>query len=200
MAYVLGFLAADGNVASKENSISIQLQKSDEQLLKDIKEITESSRPLDYYITNAGHDTVKFQVWSAEWKKDLAIYNIVPNKTYILQPPSFLAEKYYIDYIRGYFDGDGSVSHRIDNIKHCSFEIIGMSEPVIEWIKDVLIQQYGIFSTSGVTSRYTENNKKVYKIGYYTIDKLQKIYNALYYDNNCLCLQRKKEKFETILK
>lgn len=200
MAYILGFIASDGNVALKENSISIQLQKSDEQILQDIKEITKSTRPLDYYLTNAGNETVKFQVWSAEWKKDLAIYNIVPHKTFILKPPIYLDPKYYIDYIRGYFDGDGSVSYRKDNVKHCSWEIIGMSKEMIEWINNVLYQQYGIISTSGVTMAYTEHNEKVYKIGYYTTEKLQKIYNALYYDDNCLCLKRKKEKFETILK
>ena len=200
MAYLLGFIAADGNVALKENSISIQLQKSDEQIIQDIKNITKSTRPLDYYLTNAGNETVKYQVWSAEWKKDLAVYNIVPHKTFILKPPTFLNSKYYIDYIRGYFDGDGSISCRTNNIKHCSLEIVGMSKEMIEWIKDVLVEQYGIISSSGVTMRYTENNEKVYKIGYYTIEKIQKLYNALYYNNNCLCLKRKKEKFETILK
>ena len=40
MAYILGFIAADGNVAKKENSISIQLQKEDAELLEKIKNIT----------------------------------------------------------------------------------------------------------------------------------------------------------------
>lgn len=199
MAYILGFIAADGNVALKENSISIQLQKSDEQIVQDIKNITKSTRPLDYYLTNAGHETVKFQVWSAEWKKDLAVYNIIPHKTFILKPPIFLNSKYYIDYIRGYFDGDGSISYRSDNVKRCSWEIIGMSREVIEWIKNVLLEQYGIICTNGITMRYTNNNEKVYKVGYYSKEKIQKLYNALYYEENCLCLKRKKEKFETIL-
>lgn len=200
MAYILGFIAADGNVALKENSINIQLQKNDEQILQDIKRITKSTRPLDYYSTKAGIETVKFQVWSAEWKKDLAVYNIVPHKTFILKPPTFLNSEYYIDYIRGYFDGDGSISYRTTDISYCSWEIVGASSEMIEWIKNVLAEQYGIISTSGVTSRYTENNQKIYKIGYYTVEKIQKLYNALYNNPECLCLKRKKEKFETILK
>lgn len=200
MAYLLGFIAADGNVAKDENLINIQLQKSDEQLLKEIKILVHSTRPLKYYLTNAGKETVKFSVYSAEWKKDLAIYNIVPHKTFILKPPTFLDEKYYLDFIRGYFDGDGSISHRENNYKHCSWEIVGMSFEMINWIKDVLLKQCGLVATSGVTSSYTHNNEKIYKIGYYTVDKIQKIYNALYSNPECLCLKRKKEKFETILK
>lgn len=198
MAYILGFIAADGCVAQKENSISIQLQKKDEQLLQDIKVEVKSNRPLDYYLTKTGNETVKFQVWSAEWKKDLAIYNIVPHKTLTLLPPTFLNSQFFIDYIRGYFDGDGSISYHTDNIKHCSWEIIGASYKEIKWIWEVLANQYGIINNIGVASFYTENNLKMYKIGYYGIENIKKLYATLYYDN-CLCLKRKKEKFETIL-
>lgn len=198
MAYILGFLAADGNVASKENSISIQLQKSDEKLLQQIQKIVKSTRPLDYYTTSLGHDSVKFQVWSAEWKKDLAIYNIVPNKTFILQPPTFLDTQYSIDYIRGYFDGDGSVSYKDKNPRNCVWEIVGASKDVITWIYQILAKKYQI-TTTGILSFYTDNNVRMYKITYCGIEKLKKIYSTLYANPNCLCLERKKQKIETIL-
>lgn len=131
-------------------------------------------------------------------EKDLAIYNIVPHKTLTLLPPTFLNSQFFIDYIRGYFDGDGSISYHTDNIKHCSWEIIGASYKEIKWIWEVLANQYGIINNIGVASFYTENNLKMYKIGYYGIENIKKLYATLYYDN-CLCLKRKKEKFETIL-
>ena len=52
MAYILGFIAADGNVAKKENAISIQLHEKDAEILEKIKELTDSSRPLDFYKTS----------------------------------------------------------------------------------------------------------------------------------------------------
>ena len=140
MAYILGFIAADGNVAKKENAISIQLHEKDAEILEKIKELTGSSRPLDFYKTSQGRDSVKFQVWSAEWKRDLAVYNIVPNKSLILKPPTFLDEKYYKDYIRGYFDGDGSIWTRKDHLNQCYWDIVGASKEMIVWISILFSQ------------------------------------------------------------
>lgn len=42
-------------------------------------------------------------------KKDLAKYGCVQNKTYIGFSFPSIEEKYYYDFIRGYFDGDGSI-------------------------------------------------------------------------------------------
>lgn len=200
MAYILGFLATDGNIAKKENRINIQLQLQDEQILQDIKNEVQSTYNLDYYKTRAGCDTVKFNIWSYEWKKDLAIYNIIPNKTFVLMPPDRLNKIYYKDFIRGYFDGDGSISCYKNNIKHCSWEIVGASKSMIEWIYNILANQYHIFNTNKITKFYTDNDKLIYKIGYYRVEDIQKLYNLLYQDDDCLCLLRKKEKFETILK
>ena len=199
MAYILGFLAADGNIASKENCINIQLQESDKDHLEHIKQEVESTRPLDFYTSSSGHPTVKFSVWSAQWKKDLAIYNIVPNKTFILKPPTFLKSQYFIDYIRGYFDGDGSISSKTNRPNDCSFEIVGASKEMISWIKDVFANQYGIVTPSILTEK-TNNEKIIYKIAYYSITKIKSIYDILYSTNTQLYLQRKKEKFETLLK
>ena len=109
MAYVLGFIAADGSIAKKENAIHINLSAIDGEILERIKLITESTRPIKYYTKNStGQELVKFSVWSHEWKKDLEIYGITPAKTFTLKPPTFLNKKYAKDYIRGYFDADGS--------------------------------------------------------------------------------------------
>lgn len=197
MAYILGFIAAGGSVSTKENSLSIQLQKQDTELLKKIKDIVQSTRPLDFYTTQQGRDTVKFQVWSAAWKKDLAVYNIVPNKTFTLKPPTFLKQSLYKDYIRGYFDGDGSVYYRNNDYAQCNWEIIGASKEIIVWIREFLATEYGIVNNKILTSTL-DSGVIIYKTTYGGKEKLLKIYNTLYYPN-CLTLQRKKEKIETIL-
>lgn len=73
MAYILGFIAADGNVAKKENCISIEVHEKDKDLLELIRERTKNTRPLKFYIHihKDCEDTpaVKFQTWSSEWKK-----------------------------------------------------------------------------------------------------------------------------------
>ena len=115
-----------------------------------------------------------------------------------MQPPLYLHSKYYKDFIRGYFDGDGSISYHKDNINHFSWEIVGASKPMIEWIRTILATQYKIIN-NGVISTTLDTGVQMYKTSYCNKLMLERIYNTLYYPN-CLCLQRKKEKIETILK
>lgn len=198
MAYILGFLAADGNISKVGNEIRIQLHKQDTELLEQIKEKIQSTRPLKYYINNSGSETVTLVIFSSEWKKDLYKYNITPQKTHTLQQPTNLSEKYFMDYIRGFFDGDGCIYYEEKNPKHCSWAIAGASKNIINWIANILINNYSLRTTKGVTERISSNNTPLYTISFYGYNNIEKIYKALYY-NGCLCLNRKKKKFEVIL-
>ena len=195
MAYILGFLAADGNVAKNENQISIQLQKADEDFLEKIRNITKSTRPLKYYLTNAGNPTCKMSVWSSEWKKDLAIYHIVPVKTFILQPPDRLNPKYYIDYIRGYFDGDGSITVNNENYNR-EFKIVGASKEVIHWMYEELIKLGVLNLYTKIT--YTDHDVPMYNLYATSKTTIKQIQNLFYYSENVLCLERKRNKFNLI--
>ena len=151
MAYILGLIASDGNISKKENSISIELEKTDAYLLDRINQITNNNRPLKYYSHKhkdgiSTTEVAKFQTWSAEWKKDLKIYNLIPNKTFLLQPPEFLKDEYYISYIKGYFDGDGSI-YVSPNMNRCSIIFVGASKPLLDWIKSIFVNKYGIISS-----------------------------------------------------
>lgn len=204
MAYILGFIAADGYISAKENCISIELNVKDINLLKIIKEKTGITRPISIQTRKSGNKTATLRNWSREWKKDLAHYGITNKKTFTLSPPELLAPEYRIDYIRGYFDGDGSIylynevngkGHRYLGI---SFEIVGASKKEITWMRLELIQHYQvILHTLGVEK--TQQNVKIFKIRTRNKKEIQKIYNLFYSDKNSIYLQRKKEKFETFL-
>lgn len=201
MAYILGFIAADGNVAKKENRISIEIHEEDKELLEIMRKKTHNTRPLKFYLHThencADTPVVKFQTWSAEWKKDLAIYNIVPEKTFILKPPTFLNKQYYGAFIKGYFDGDGSV---YKTGKHIEAVIAGASKEMISWIRETLATQYGII---GVYDSYLTPNKKhlMYRIRYNSDYSLSLLYKLWYKDSSSnLYLPRKKEIFSTYFK
>lgn len=200
MAYILGLIAADGNISKKENCITIELEKSDDYLLKNINRITDNSRPIKYYSykrsnTSSDAKVAKFQTWSSEWKRDLSVYNIKPNKTFVLQPPTFLKDEFFISYIKGYFDGDGSVYTDFD-IKRCTVSFIGASKPLINWIKEILVNKYGIIS-SKIETRILETNNEFYRITIGNKEGIKKLYKLWYIDNtSSLYLQRKKERFE----
>lgn len=193
MAYVLGFLAADGNIAKKENGIFLEIHQQDEEILQKIQERTQSDRKLDYRVNNKGTPCVKFKVWSAEWKQDLAKYGITPNKTFTIEPPTLLPKEYRIDYIRGFFDGDGSVySH--NNSPYITF--ISASKTLMEWIRDEL-SDLGITTTSFSTTML-ESGYPFYRITYSRKNIVKMLYDIFYKDPNALYLKRKKEKWNEL--
>jgi hypothetical protein len=204
MAYILGLIAADGYISAKENCISIELQQQDKEILNKIAKITEVTRPIQIQQRNTGKYTATLRNWSAAWKQDLSHYGITNKKTFTLKPPTLLLPQYRIDYIRGYFDGDGSIStSHTKNSKGIeydknSFEIVGASKQEIDWIRTELINHYCIILNK--PSQYiTNTNTVIYKIITTNKDQIQKIYNLFYNTESNLYLQRKKEKFETIL-
>lgn len=204
MAYILGFIAADGYISKKENCISIELQECDKELLEDIKRITGVTRPIKSQLRKNGKYTATLRNWSKEWKDDLRHYGIIPKKTFTLTPPDLLAPEYRIDYIRGYFDGDGSIytlngknaEGRTYQINR--FEISGASKKVIEWIRLELIQRYNII-LNPLKTEHLDSGITMYKIQTGDKKEIQSIYSLFYQEPNCICLKRKKEKFKTIL-
>lgn len=204
MAYILGFIAADGYISKKENCISIELQERDKEILDSIKRVTGVTRPIKIQLRKNGKYTATLRNWSKEWKDDLRHYGIIPKKTFTLTPPDLLAPEYRIDYIRGYFDGDGSIyalngknaKGRTYQINR--FEISGVSKKVIEWIRLELIQHYNII-LNPLKTDHLDSGITMYKIQTGNRKEIQSIYNLFYQEPNCICLKRKKEKFKTIL-
>ena len=109
MAYLLGFLMADGNVSSTDNKIQICLSEEDaDYLTLFYNEL--GGAPIAHYTQNNGKQKIcRWQCLSSKIKKDLISYDVIPNKTGFAKIPSKLNQKFYPDFIRGYFDGDGSV-------------------------------------------------------------------------------------------
>jgi hypothetical protein len=202
MAYVLGFLAADGSISKKENGIFINLNQKDAEILEKIKIATKSTRPINYYIKKSTEQNLcKFSVWSHEWKHDLAKYGVTPNKTFTLQPPTLLPSEFHIDYIRGYFDADGSVCIRHNRVIEDKpmVKIDGASKAMMDWISETLSKEYSIYTSAYYTKQLTDSNTIMYSYNIYRFDMVQKFYNEIYKNNPFLYLQRKRDKFTSLL-
>ena len=196
MAYIMGLIAADGNIAKKENRIEIFLNKKDIEILEKINKEIENSRPVKIYKRSDGRDDMaKIWINSSTMKKDLAHYNIVPAKTFILKPPEFLDKQYVISYIRGYFDGDGSIFLSNNNP---IWRIGSASRPIIEWMRTYLAEEYGIINNKIYNEKDAENND-FYVLQYSSKNKINKLYNALYASGG-LYLQRKYDRFTQLVK
>ena len=195
MAYWLGILGSDGSVNKTKNVIYIELQRQDRELLEKLNKTIENERPVHDYVTGRGYENSKLYFYSKVIKADLAKYKIIPNKTY--DPnygfPSLLEKQYYPDYIRGLFDGDGSIKQ--SKIGELCWQIDTGSLEIAK-----TIQQF--FADNDIELSITicpKKNVDIYRVYGYTRSKLIKIYNILYSTNSNLFLTRKKEKMKSLL-
>lgn len=123
-AYFLGLLAADGcihkSTPKKRNTrIALTLKLDDKYIIERLSEAIEfkgnvriiTIRKGEY----AGHQYSHIQFTSDKMAEDLSKYGITRDKSSTLTYPT-IPEMYDYDFIRGYFDGNGSVF--ISNEKH----------------------------------------------------------------------------------
>ena len=196
MAWVLGFLASDGNVSKNGNRIRIELSVVDKEILEKIKNAMGIENPIRIREDKRGFIFASLEWACAEHKKDLRKYNIIPKKTYTLLPPVELDERFYIDYIRGYFDGDGTINlNSSKGKKSLRWSICGASKPLLEWIIKILQERYNI---PPVNIHKDSSHEKNFYSFVYSTNATRKIYDILYTDSS-LFLQRKKEKYEKLL-
>ena len=189
MAYILGFLAADGTVRKDCNEIKITLAAKDSELLEKIKDKLEYSGNIKYATTSKGFDIATLTITCQEYKKDLAEYNIIPQKTFTFSIPEKLKKEYWVDFIRGYWDGDGTICTAGKSAIRSS--VCSARKETLEQILDFLEQEYNIPQVS-IQLRAGANT--LYYIQY-SNNSTKKLFHALYYKDNLLYLDRKYKKF-----
>lgn len=114
-AYFLGLLYADGCNQPQRNTVTIQLQESDKDILEKFKLEINCNKPLKFYNRNIKNpkwkNDFKLEINSSIFSKRLESLGCIKNKSLILKFPSIeqVAENFQKDFIRGYFDGDGCV-------------------------------------------------------------------------------------------
>lgn len=113
-AYILGMLYADGDNEPNYNKIKLTLQKTDREILEDIRKELKVEKPLQLYERHKKNenwqDAYEMILYSKHMCDKLTSCGCVPKKSLILQWPKWLRKDLYPHFVRGYFDGDGSIS------------------------------------------------------------------------------------------
>jgi hypothetical protein len=188
-AYILGFLYADGTIIrnGKKNkktykTINITLAEKDKEILFDINKFLKGN--IKYYNSKLGEklfSQIRLSVYDIALAKRLINLGISPNKTY--DKTSFVfdnvPENLKYSFIRGFFDGDGSVSQW--------FEVCSLNDVLLKSMLEFIKKD--IFTSSKIT-----NGDGVKRIRIGGIYKMKQLYNLLYEDAS-LYLKRKEEKF-----
>lgn len=189
MAYILGFLAADGTVALKSNEIKISVAEKDSDILNKIKKELEYTGKVKHTTNNKGFDIATLEITCAEYKKDLATFNIIPQKTFSFTIPQALEKRYYPDFIRGYWDGDGTICTAGAHAIRAS--LCGAVKETLQQILNYLEEEYAIPKVT----IYCRNEKTSLYYFQYSTNATKKLFNVLYYKQNLLYLDRKYKKF-----
>lgn len=196
-SYLIGLIQTDGHLQKSTRNrgkLQIELNIRDRDILFKIAEnlrvnysIKERKRT-----TNFGYShTICLSVFDQNYRRYL-VENGVPEgrKSQIIKPP---AKKFCeVDYIRGLYDGDGSLGITEKGFPFLS--IVTSSDD----IKDYLISF--IAKTLNKPAKTMNKNKRdnVYNICILNEDAVN-IVKILYYEN-CLGIDRKKEKAQEVIK
>jgi DNA-binding transcriptional regulator WhiA len=186
-SYWLGFLMADGYNSGKFIRVDIQdgghLEKlRDEVFINGDMPVRIKNSPTNkhvYYLTIQNDKIVK----------DCEKLGIVRSKSFITEYPNIPSE-FDRDFIRGLFDGDGSLSFSMDgNYRRYRFSIVG-SEKLIQSVKDKLLKlniNLKIRKTKSIFEVYICGNRQIIKMLNYL------------YDNSSIYLERKYQKYDELI-
>lgn len=148
-AYWLGFLYADGFIIKQGNqkSVGLTLATKDREHLEAFKSALSSQHPIHDYISNNGNEYSRLLITSEQMFDQLSQKGCIERKTTTLTfPPNHIVPKVYqSDFIRGYFDGDGSFSKCSPKSKlPYSIKIMGTSEMIHSIIEVAGIERFYI--------------------------------------------------------
>lgn len=140
-AYWLGFIAADGCVYIRPQNatIRINIHQKDKEILEKFKIFMNSNVNITEHIQTEGFSNNTPMVAIAFNSKKMAedfIKHGVPNKKSLILKPPMIEEQYFLPYILGYFDGDGSI-YKASQYNNYGLNIEGTKE-VLEWINSIL--------------------------------------------------------------
>ncbi len=199
MAYILGFMYADGNVTeTKRGNRYVAIYTADRSLLTMMARCMGCEHKIGERRSVTGC-VYRIQVGSVEWFNDLDKLGLSPNKTKRIELPNIPSE-YFGDFVRGYFDGDGNVwvglvhKDRVTPLETIQVTFTSCSKDYLHSLQQVLKRQ-GVVGGSLFFSK----NKQYARLTFSVKDAL-KIYRIMYNAPHKLQLKRKKTVFEQFIK
>ena len=111
MAYVLGFLFADGYLQrNSRGSSCFCFVSTDREIIEKIRDLLQSNHKIGIKLRNKAKpqwkDAYVLQIGSKVVFDNLEKFGLVQNKSLTIKFP-YVPDKFLGDFVRGYFDGDG---------------------------------------------------------------------------------------------
>lgn len=191
LAYVVGLIVTDGSL-SKDGRHIVFVSKDREQLNNFSRALGNKKFTIDK--TKSGYTgkyVPRIQFSDVLLYRFLLSIGLVPNKTKTLGK-ILIPKRYFFDFLRGHYDGDGYFYSYFDPRWLSSFMyyliFTSSSKQHLNWIRDRLNNSLGVFG------HVTHDQKKtVYNLKYAKREGF-KILKKMYSNKDVICLSRKKLK------
>lgn len=201
-AYVLGLFYADGTVSNvtRQKHVRIALKNTDKEVLQKVNKylnFNEAERLYKSEKKPEGTMMAILETGIVEWVDRFVILGVIPNKTYSISTFVFdnVPDKFKWDFIRGYFDGNGSISVTKREKKgrkySYDFHIGSHNKPLVEVMLKFITTEMP--NNSKITYNYPN-----YYIRFTSRPKLLFIRDKFYSNCGNLFMKRKKEEFDKI--
>jgi dUTP pyrophosphatase len=161
-AYLLGWIASDGSVT--KNNISIAINKKDEKCLNILRNIICEKLPITPKKTNLLNLSISSMTISSDVCK---LLNILPKKkSHLVNFPELKSDELKWSFLRGFFDGDGTIHNISDTHRtpYCGITTNSknMRKSIMEFTK--------------IPCNENENNNTLAWSGNNALDFLNKLY------------------------
>lgn len=191
-AYIIGFIAADGHINTEGRCrLMFGLAEKDRDLLSKIRDEISPDSPIKDYPKNK---SVIFNASGGPLIQSLIRLGLDSKKSGIHNIFTQLPQELHKHFIRGFFDGDGSISFR-ERVrgKYRSLEgkvnICNTNETLLNNITSII--------DCGVVKRFKSNNGLPY-LYFNSVSDILRFYQYIYHEQT-ICLERKRNKFQEFL-
>lgn len=189
MAYVLGYLYADGSL---ENALYLRgkylrLTSTDKELIDLTRNALSSKHTIVVTPPDSPNRKIRYllRIGSHKIYDDLILLGIFPNKSLTMKFPK-IAPEFLPHFIRGYFDGDGHVGIAKDKEVFKRMLVVFVSGSQ-SFLIDLAQEMEQVLKLK-INKVY--KGSKAYRLAYSTHDSV-KIFKYIYQDANWLFLKRK---------
>jgi hypothetical protein len=203
-AYFLGFLYADGynhkcEIRKSSSSVNLSLAEEDSYILELLLREVSSDKPLQRIELSERQNSYRLSLCSYKLCESLEKWGCMRKKTFKITFPDFLQEHLVSHFVRGYFDGDGSIYFSPGKYKKAvayNLDFVG-NLPFIESLGKILTDKFQVKPNIRVANKKTAN-QSIYRLRLCGKHKIIEILEWLYEDKGDFYLKRKYEKLINI--
>ncbi len=195
LAYAVGLIATDGCLA--KDSLLIDLTSKDKEQLENFSKCLGVSLKIGNKISGNGDKSFRVQFKNRFFYDFLLSIGLTPKKSLTMGKLD-IPKKYFFDFLRGCFDGDGCFYSYWDprwRSSHMFYlEFVSGSEKHINWLRRELKKKISVMGHVVKDGRGSTFQLK------YAKKEAMEIIEKMYYNREVVCLSRKSMKIQKALK